>query len=315
MEKDLSSQRDSRDRTAPARPLALQPTPMRDLRLSASILIVWCVAIALAVHLERGVNPAFVAGPLLLAALVLATGVPIWSRAPALLLALVAVAAAAAARFLFVEGALGDNPRSVVFELAAVGGTVLLLISFRNRLGRYERTLADAFAVAGSPRPMSFDEGQPYLYQEVRRARRYDRKLSVLSLAPAPESLDHDNELLVGDLWPALLERHAESRLAGILLGETNGCEIVTQRDNHFVILLPEADRHDAEELVGRLRSLVELRLGLQLQVGVSSFPDENITFDQLVASAEDEMATGLLRSEPDASVAPESVTKASARG
>jgi len=315
MEKDLSSQRDPKDRTAPAGPLALQPTPMRDLRLSASILVVWSVALSLGVHLEPGVNIAFVAVPLLLAALVLVVGAPIWPRIPALALAAAAVVATVALRFVFFEGTFADDPRSALFEQGAVGGTVLLLISFLNRLGRYERTLADAFAVAGAPRPMSFDEGQPYLYQEVRRARRYDRKLSVLSLAPDAESIGRDNELLVGDLWPALLERHAERRLAGILLGETNGCEIVTQRDNHFVILLPEADRHDAEELVQRLRSLVELRLGLQLQVGVSSFPDENITFDQLVASAEDEMATGPLRSELDASVAPEPVTEASARG
>ena len=65
---------------------------------------------------------------------------------------------------------------------------------------------------------------------------------------------------------------------------------IVTQRNDHFVILLPETPRDEVEKIVKKLGLVSEEKLGVKLKIGLSTFPDEEITFETLLQRAEAEM-------------------------
>ena len=58
------------------------------------------------------------------------------------------------------------------------------------------------------------------------------------------------------------------------------------------MVLLPEADRDDALEVMSRLRTAGQESLGLELEIGVATFPDEAVTFETLLQNAEEEMTS-----------------------
>jgi hypothetical protein len=59
------------------------------------------------------------------------------------------------------------------------------------------------------------------------------------------------------------------------------------------VIVLPEINRESVAEVIQRLESAAKENLGLELSFGVSTFPDEEVTFEKLLECAETEMWRG----------------------
>jgi GGDEF domain-containing protein len=144
----------------------------------------------------------------------------------------------------------------------------------------------------GDPGPYadSFENGQQEIFREIRRARRYERPLSLLAIgAEAPLSttaIEH----LIEDLRRDAMGRVANSRVAKLLLEETGGSDVVTRRGEHFLLLLPETDAQGASLVGQRLARAAARRWGLDLHCGISSFPDGEVTFDGLILEAESQM-------------------------
>ena len=61
-------------------------------------------------------------------------------------------------------------------------------------------------------------------------------------------------------------------------------------RDDHLVLMLPGIGSEKAMQFVTRLRALARQRLGLDLDIGVSSFPGQEVTLGGLLDHAESEM-------------------------
>jgi len=95
---------------------------------------------------------------------------------------------------------------------------------------------------------------------------------------------------LVKESQDEIIKKYVSARLANFLLEETNDCDVVTQRDNHFVIVLPEISQESVADVIARLESAAKENLGLELSFGVSTFPDEEVTFEKLLECAETEM-------------------------
>lgn len=169
-------------------------------------------------------------------------------------------------------------------------GSALLIVGTHRRIQSLEDAVVDLVLPDVDQMTLPFEDGQALLYQEVRRARRYDRALSVVSVRLNPASGELEEQQLLADIQRAVLWRRANAQLAAMLDTETNGCQILTEREDHYVILLPETDRSGAQALMSRLRSQTRAELGVDLDFGVSSFPDENVTFTRLLEAAENEM-------------------------
>jgi GGDEF domain-containing protein len=65
---------------------------------------------------------------------------------------------------------------------------------------------------------------------------------------------------------------------------------VIADRGDHYVVLLPEAGRADAEQLAKRLERAAGDRHGIALRFGIASFPHQEITFDKLLETAESEL-------------------------
>ena len=171
-----------------------------------------------------------------------------------------------------------------VAEICALSVTVALAHQIAIRLNMIDRASAGMIA---DGQPVSLETAQSAMYREVRRARQHDRPLAVLAVASTGQSVNATQERLLRELERELLDKYTNARIADLLAKETSDHGIVTQCNRHFLVLLPETDRTTAEEIVRQLNTSVKSALGLKLRVGVSTFPDEEVTLVGLLQRAE----------------------------
>ena len=87
-----------------------------------------------------------------------------------------------------------------------------------------------------------------------------------------------------------IINEYVSARVADLLVKELHNSDIILQRDEHFVTLLPETDRETAVKVIKRIEKAAKEKLNLDLQIGYSTFPDEAVTFETLLDNAETRM-------------------------
>jgi GGDEF domain-containing protein len=136
----------------------------------------------------------------------------------------------------------------------------------------------------------SFETGQGEIYREIQRARLYQRPLSLLAVSAKAESVKTSLDRLVKEAQDEVIKKYILAKLANFLLEQTNDCDLVTLRDDHFVIVLPEINQESIADVIKKLENAAKDNLGLELSFGVSTFPDAEVTFEKLLESAEADM-------------------------
>src|SRR5262249_12689784 len=170
-----------------------------------------------------------------------------------------------------------------LLEFAGAGVTLFLVSRLARGLALadevlHEFALGPAHEVA---EPFSRTQGE--MFREVRRARRYERPLSLLALsaqgAQPPAALGR----LAEEARLESLDRYVSGKLATLLDEETAGSSVIADRGEHFLVLLPESNRQEAEQVAHRIRRAAEERHGMSVRCGIASFPHQEITFDKLL--------------------------------
>lgn len=173
-------------------------------------------------------------------------------------------------------------------------GATALTVALAQQLGRSLDELRLA-AIAtllthlhDNTRP--FEQGQADIYREIRRARVHGRPLALMAISTTADSLDRNLDRLTEAMQHDCIRNYAQAKIAELLTMEMNSCEIITHQGKHFVTVVPEAGREQARALAERLKRLAHEQLGLELSIGTSLFPDEEITFVKLMERAEAQM-------------------------
>ena len=136
-------------------------------------------------------------------------------------------------------------------------------------------------------RTQPFGSGQGELYREVRRARHFQRPLSFIAVAPAPGALAPVKDRLMKEVMQRMLDRYVAARLADLLSRRLKDCDVIAQRNDHFVAALPETSRDMALKMTRQLQAEARSELGIELNFGLSTCPDEEATFIGLLERAE----------------------------
>jgi hypothetical protein len=151
-----------------------------------------------------------------------------------------------------------------------------------------------------------FDDGQGQFYREIRRARRYARPATLLAISATASSQKLSLNRFVKEAQDEIVKRYVDGRVARTLKEELPDCDVIAQRNDHFIILLPEIDRQELDGILNRLHTAAKEKLSLEFIIDSSSFPDEAITFESLLERAENDMenAAESETSMPDVSLA-----------
>lgn len=150
-------------------------------------------------------------------------------------------------------------------------------------------SLMDILAQGTFPhRAIEMDAASEKIKNEFARSRRFHRPLSLVVVHVFPKDEEAIREMLKS------LQRDVLTRLSNSRIGQAVG-EAIRQTDilirdeaGRYVVLCPETDAENVVYLSARIIQIVENRTGLQVNCGVSSFPDEALTFDDLLDMARD---------------------------
>ena len=87
-----------------------------------------------------------------------------------------------------------------------------------------------------------------------------------------------------------MVSRFVSVSLAKIITREARRTDLIISQgegDNRFLILCPETKGRDTINLAERIRSTVMDRLGVDINYGIASFPEEALTYEELLQRAE----------------------------
>lgn len=151
-------------------------------------------------------------------------------------------------------------------------------------------TLVEGLTASTFPnRTLELRAAEGRISAELTRSRRYHHSMAVLLV----EMDEFGREELRSNL---VLEREILSRFAMAKIGQiVNECAretdlIVRDDRGRFVILCPETNQQSSLILAERIKKTVANQMGARVLLGASSFPDEALTFDDLVLRAGERM-------------------------
>jgi len=179
-------------------------------------------------------------------------------------------------------------------ELCFVCITISLAWWLSTGLWECESGAAQVSALRTGGRLVSLEDGRVELERELRRAQRFQRPLSLLCLHVDPATAATNLNDLLEEIQRGAVDQYQDHQLVQWIDETLRDCDLVAQHEGHFLVLLPETTREEAEQLVDDLKRRAVRQASVELQVGIAAFPKEEVTLTGLL-----ERAGWALRADP----------------
>lgn len=149
-------------------------------------------------------------------------------------------------------------------------------------------------------RAVNVHSAEDRIQAEFTRARRYHHPLSLLVLRLDRIS-EQDSWQNIEPLQRDMLRRFATAKVSQIISDLSRQTDIIiSDRGGQFVVLCPETDSENLTIFAERIRKAASEKLGSTLAWGSATFPDEALTYDDLLQTARRRFVT------EDAGVSPQ---------
>lgn len=135
----------------------------------------------------------------------------------------------------------------------------------------------------------SLKEAEDIVHLEMISSRRHQRPLSLVLLQTDASSLNMLMHRLVQDVQRSMMQRYVLVTVARVLSKYLRRTDIVIegQKPGRFVLLAPETTEQEATALGIRMAHLAADKLGVATRYSVATFPQQALTFEDLLAMAE----------------------------
>ena len=148
-------------------------------------------------------------------------------------------------------------------------------------------SLVDALAQGTYPnRALDLEAASERVKMELGRSRRYHRQLSLLIIQTMPEN----HEIVKETLKSVQHDLSSQMSLARVAQAVTESIRqvdlLMRDRLGRFIILCPETSSEQALLLAERIRETIEQRTGLIVKFAAALFPDDAVTFEDLLQVA-----------------------------
>jgi len=178
-----------------------------------------------------------------------------------------------------------------VTEVTAIGVTFYLAWTIGRGIRQFEDSAAEVWSMHPKGLIPDFVDSQVEFYREVRRAREFDRPLTLLTIKSHGESETLKIGQIIEEMQRNMTRRYIDSRIGQIIAARAKDCDMIAYSDDHFVLLLPEVEATRAPEIVEDLNTAVKEATGIELQIGHAAFPADEVTLSGLLGRATSQMA------------------------
>jgi GGDEF domain-containing protein len=155
----------------------------------------------------------------------------------------------------------------------------------------HAESIMDALALSAFPnRARDIESENQRIKIELTRSRRYHRPLSVLIIQS-----ESDDEKITRESFKNiqhdLMSRFTSARVGQIIDDRIRQTDLVL-RDykGRFIVLCPETDLPNASLLAKRISQAIKERTSLRVLWGVAAFPEEALTFEDLLQKARERL-------------------------
>ena len=181
----------------------------------------------------------------------------------------------------------------IVLEFLLIEFGVWLAYRLAEQITHAESVIDELAIEAFPQRAQELDEGSHRVRTEFNRSRRYHRPLSILLLEVDPQS-HNDNGQVLKAIQYDIVNRFTVARVGQIIDDRLRQTDLVL-RDRRwcYVIVCPETDLSSALLLAQRITEAVKEQTGLTIQWGAAAFPEEALTFDDLLKKARQRLTQG----------------------
>jgi GGDEF domain-containing protein len=170
----------------------------------------------------------------------------------------------------------------IVFVLVAA----VLAREVAKNIFEVDRTLDRLVFASFGGRTMKMDEATEEIKTELIRSRRYQRSLTVLVVEPDPTTLNKSMMASIEEIQHNIARRYAMGKISEVINATARRPDLVMHQSDQFVLLCPETTAESSNILVERIKTAVKAELGVSVAVGVASFPNDALTFEELVTKA-----------------------------
>jgi GGDEF domain-containing protein len=166
---------------------------------------------------------------------------------------------------------------------------VALGYSVAGSLNEFEQFIEKVTLPDVGQRVVRLDQATEMIKTEFIRSRRHSRPLALLLVEPTSLSFEPELERAVRDIQEKMTERFVAANLAQVIANEARRTDVILSKDGtgRFVVLCPEDQRPGTVNLAERIQDDLVDKLGVSVAYGIASFPDEALTFEDLLKRAE----------------------------
>lgn len=173
-----------------------------------------------------------------------------------------------------------------LIQLLLVLLTAVLAFDVGRRVDQTDIALERLASSAYPNRALDIQTARDSISAEITRSRRYHHPLSILTVR-LEKNKSWGDWKEVKLLANEMLERFAIAKVSQILSDHARNTDMVLRdRDGQFVLLCPETNQASTSILANRIADAVKRELDAQIVCGSASFPDEALTFDDLINAA-----------------------------
>jgi hypothetical protein len=181
----------------------------------------------------------------------------------------------------------------MVLEVVLLETGVWLAHQLAQQINHAESTM-DELAVGAFPqRAQELDGASNRVKIEFTRSRRYHRPLALLLLKVAPETQKENGQALK-NIQSDIVNRFTSARIGQIIDDRLRQTDLVLRdRKWSYVIICPETDYSSVLLLARRISEAVKEKTGYSILWGIAAFPEEALTFDDMLKKARERLTKG----------------------
>jgi len=176
-----------------------------------------------------------------------------------------------------------------ITEISLLSVLIWLAHKIAWTLHGFEEAIANISLSRIGSRVQPLDKSVDAIKGEMLRSRRFRRPLSVIVVKPEPESIKATLHDIVQEIQRSMMARYVFTSLAHVISSYIDRTNLVLEHSerNQFILLCPEIEAADTIGMVEHIRNIAAEKLGVSVACGVASFPDQALTFEELVNQAE----------------------------
>jgi GGDEF domain-containing protein len=180
------------------------------------------------------------------------------------------------------------NLQVTMIEVVFVSVAAVLSRDVAKNLHEVESTLDRLFFASFRGRTMDLEEASEEIKTELLRSRRYQRSLTVLVIEPDSDSIKQNLAPSAEEIRHNLTRRYAMGKISEVINATARRPDLIIKLDQpeRFILVCPETSASSSNTLIERIQTAIETDLGISVSWGVATFPDDALTFEDLLHKA-----------------------------